>query len=127
MEIVGEVFAAVERGDADGVVARLDPEVVWRPTGFITGTQEYTGEDGVREWLRDVARVDGTVTTFPTEVRALDDERVLVLGSGRLERRVSPIDQELGWIWELRKGKVTRMTNYLSHDDALAAAESPKT
>ena len=63
--------------------------------------------------------------TFPGDVRVLDDGRVLVLGSGRLEREVSPIDQELGWIWELRDGKVERMTNYLSHAEARKAAGLP--
>ena len=122
---VRAVFRAAGEGDEAGMLRHLDPEIEWRPTGFLTGKRAYRGHDGIRQWIADLEEVAGrgdTILTFPLEYRALDDDRVLVLGRGRLERKVSPIDQELGWVWELRDGKVIRMTNYLSHAEARQAA-----
>lgn len=120
-----EIFAAVERGDVDAVVECVHPDVQWHPTGFLTGTRDYEGGEGIRQWMDDLAVVGkrgATMLTFPSEYRLLDDGRVLVLGRGRHEREVSPIDQELGWIWELRDDRVAKMTNYLSHAQTRADA-----
>ena len=122
------------------MLERVQPDVVWHPTGFLTGTRDYEGAEGVRQWMEDLGEIasrDVAVLTFPSEYQLLDDGRVLVLGSGRLEREVSPVVQGLGWIWELRAAKVTRMTNYLSHaqaredagleDEAGRTEETPET
>ena len=130
LAVVREVFAAVERGDVEALVERVQPDVHWHPTGFLTATRDYEGAEGVRRWMEDLSDIGErgiSIFTFPGEFQVLDDGRILVLGSGRVEREVSPIDQELGWIWELRDGKVARMTNYLSHADARSAAETPDT
>lgn len=124
VEVVRQIMAAFRVGDEDGVLRHLDPEVDWRPTGFLTGERIFHGPEEVREWLRDVAALSqrGTlVRTFDTTYRDLGDS-VLVLGSGKLERPTGTIHQELGWIWELEDGAVLSMTNYLGHREAVCAA-----
>lgn len=124
VRIIRRIFSAVDSGDFEALAPYLAPDVQWRPTGFLTAKQFYGGVEGVREWLADLAKLTAagnTIRTFPEDYRAMGD-RVLVLGRGRLERAVSPIEQELAWIWEFKDGKVVAMTNYLSHAEALEAA-----
>ena len=58
VEVFKRAFDAdVDRGDAEGLVSELDPEVDWHGAILMAmgGKQTvYRGHEGVREWLRDL-------------------------------------------------------------------------
>jgi ketosteroid isomerase-like protein len=106
-EIVRNVFDAFSRRDADALLARCDPEIVFTPpTGRLAGRDEpYRGHDGLRTYLSDVARVWQELRSEPDEYIELDDRvlctgRVYAWGVGRV------IDAPAGWVWRVRDGLV---------------------
>ena len=125
MEVVRAAFRAMDERKEETLLPHLDPEVDWRPTPFLTGIGSYRGHDGVRQWLADLAELEeggSHVVTEPGEFRDLGDGRVLVLGKGQVVRGLGTLARDLGWIWEIDDGRVVRMRNYLSHEEAEEAA-----
>jgi ketosteroid isomerase-like protein len=124
VEVVREVFSAFMRGDPDGVVRHLSRDVDWKPSAYLTGQARYSGTDGVRQWMNQVADLPAfgvSVLTEPVDFRDLGDT-VIVLGRGKVLRDEGTFVQELGWVWRFEGGKVVAMTNFPSHDQALRAA-----
>jgi ketosteroid isomerase-like protein len=128
VEIVRRVFEtvlAVERDDlgADGhdnvaddyewiVPTPLDGRSVWRG---LEGLLEFT-----RIWLEQFddwsMRVERWVDAGGERVVALTRQSGTGKGSG------VPVEMNLGQVYELDHGRITRVTNYFSHAEALAAA-----
>src|SRR5438270_916948 len=78
-----------------------------------------------RRW-RWIAEIQATFDRFevrPSDFRDLGD-RVLALGAIGLQGKAShiEIEQPMGWLLELRGGKLIRMFFYSSHAEALEAA-----
>jgi ketosteroid isomerase-like protein len=119
-------FDAINRGDADALVAELDPEVEWHGAILMAmgGTQTvYRGHDGVREWLRDLYE---TLTDFQAEypeIRDLGDRTVAI---GRVRARGAASDAQIesphGTVTDYKDGKAIRVRTYLDPDEALGAA-----
>jgi ketosteroid isomerase-like protein len=87
----------------------------------IEGTT-YRGHEGVRQWVLDVRANFDRFETRLLDVRDLGD-RVLALGVLHFRGRGSGVemDQPLGYLWEIRDGKATRLHFYGSHAEALKA------
>jgi ketosteroid isomerase-like protein len=82
----------------------------------------YRGPEGVRQWVLDVrANFDRFETRF-LDVRDLGDQ-VLALGVLNFRGKGSGVEMEqpLGYVWEIRDGKGTRLDFYGSHAEALEA------
>jgi ketosteroid isomerase-like protein len=125
VEVVKRAFAAFDRGDSDEFLSLLADDVDWRVSAYLTGEGDKQGKEAVRQWLRHVSSLAAygeRVQIVPDSYRELDDRRVLVLGSGRIEREEDTLEEEVGWIWEIEDGKVVRMTDFLSHAEAIEAA-----
>jgi ketosteroid isomerase-like protein len=128
VEIVRRVFAAFDAGEEEELLSLLDDEVDWGVSGYLTGERNLRGKPAVAKWLRDVSslRADEEIEIFQDQesYRDLDPDTVLVLGGGRIRRRQGVLEEEVGWIWRIEGGRVVRMTDFLSHGEALAAAEA---
>jgi ketosteroid isomerase-like protein len=125
IEIVRRVFAAFDEGDFDEFLRLLDGEVDWRVSGYLTGDRNLRGKEEVRRWLLKVASLEAAgedVRIRQDEFRDLDQNTVLVLGSGTITRDEGQIAEQLGWIYRVEGGKVAFMQDFLSREDALAAA-----
>ena len=125
-EVVRRVFAAFDAGDIEGFVALLEEDVDWAVSGYLTGDRHLRGAEAVREWLHKVAALGAAGETIRIEqdtYRELGEETVLVLGRGRIERDEGPLEEDLGWIYRVRDGKVAYMKDYLSREEAEQAAE----
>ena len=127
VETVKRVFWAFDRGDHDEFLRHLDDDVDWRVSGYLTGEGNLRGKDAVRKWLRDIALLAQTerveIIQDQDTYRDLDDRTVLVLGSGRITREQGVLEEEVGWIWRFEGDRVVFMADYLSHAEALAAAD----
>jgi ketosteroid isomerase-like protein len=125
VEIVRRAFACFDRRDIDGFLGFLDEDVDWRVSGYLTGDRNLHGKEAVHRWLIRVASLQASgeeVRLFQDEYRDLDERTVLVLGSGRIERKQNPLEEQLGWIWRIEGGKVVLMEDFLSQKEALDAA-----
>jgi ketosteroid isomerase-like protein len=118
--------AGIERGDPG---AWLDPEAFaddfeWIVPEQLDGRSVWRGREGfvefVRTWTEQFEgwsiRVERLIDAGEDRVVALTHQTATGKGSG------VPVELSLGQIWELEAGRWIRVTNYLSHAEALDAA-----
>jgi ketosteroid isomerase-like protein len=121
--IVRRAFESFSRRDVEGLVAVCAPEIEFHlPTARLTRVGlPYRGHDGVRTYLRDVARVWSELRLEPREFHETGDlvvaiGRVYAWGAGRV------VDTPASWIWQVRDGLAVRVQVYESAAEALVAA-----
>ena len=127
MEIVRRTIealqAGMERGDYgaawDEGIAAVDAEWVV-PEGF-EGRTVWVGREGFVEFMRTwTEQFEGW--SFQVD-RLIDagDEGVVGLTRQWATGKESgvPVELNLGQVYELRRGRITRFTNYLTHTEAL--------
>ena len=124
--ILERVLAAIERGDPG---AYFDPAIIavdaeWVLAQAFEGRTVWTGPEEfvefVRTWTEQFAD-----WTFQVE-RLIDagDGRVVALLHQSATGRESgvPVQWDMGQVHELEEERLVRVTNYLSHAEALEAA-----
>ena len=127
-QFVATAFEAWNRGDLEGFLETLDPEIEWRTAGIFPGLDsEYRGRAAVREfwkafhepWERLSISYDEITETAPGEVLL----RVLFSGVGR-----GGIEAEMafGQHYVLRDGLLARMRSFRTWELAAAAALPPE-
>ena len=83
----------------------------------------YRGDEGIRQFIRDVDEVLPQIQVELLEIRDLGER---IVASGRLyaRGRASGVEVEspIGWVIEFREGRVIRMRDYLDPKEALEAA-----
>jgi ketosteroid isomerase-like protein len=124
IDLVRSAIDAYNRRDAEAFCARAHEHVVLRPPVSLLQGKAYTGHDGVRHWLHDI---EEGFDHARIEVDDLSDVdyRVLMLGRFCVRGRGSETDlvSELGVVCELREGLLVRWDGFLSHVEAIRAAE----
>ena len=125
VEILRQGFEAFARGDVEAVLARLDPDVDWRPAiAPILGVDAVRGRGAVRDFFRREL-FDG-FDEFRAEPVAYEDlgDAVLVTVRyvGRGESTGLEIDQTFASLYWLQDGKTVRMRDYPTRAEALEAA-----
>ena len=129
VEVFRRASDAINRRDADALVAELDPEVEWHSAILMAmgGKQTvYRGHEGVRGWLRDLY---GTLSEFHAdypEIRDLGDTTVAI-GHVRARGRASEaeIESPHGTVTEFKNGKGVRVRTYLDPEEAIEVAGPP--
>jgi ketosteroid isomerase-like protein len=129
VEVARRAHQAWNDDDLDAFLAELDPEVEWHPSiePALEG-QETTirGLDGARKAWDDY-RGGGAWERLTGEVQEIRDlgDSVLVLGHLDLVGRATGIGfhAEFGQLISFRGGKILRSQDFLSHAEALQAAE----
>ena len=124
IEVVREVFVAFAARDVEGVLALVDPDVVFTAvTGGVVGKAEpYRGHEGMREYFRDVADVWDELVLTPREFRQVGDA-ILVTGKVNARSPARVVSGTAGWVWRVRDGRVVYGHVYPSAADAIAAVE----
>ena len=127
VEIVPRVWAAVERGDTEAVLALYDEDVEYDFTrspfqSAGIGQSAYRGHDALRGLFRE--RYDWEqIEDHCRELIEANDEVISVVTS-RGRGRGSGIEVERTHVgrWSLREGRVVRVRWFGTLDEALAAA-----
>jgi ketosteroid isomerase-like protein len=126
VELVKRAVDAINRGDAEALVAELDPEVEWHGAILMAmgGTQTvYRGHEGVREWLRDLYETLSEFQAEYPEIRDLGDRTVAI---GRVRARGAASEAQIesphGTVTDFKDGKAIRVRTYLDPNEALEAA-----
>jgi ketosteroid isomerase-like protein len=120
-DIVRRGFESFQRLDLDGFTRDWHPDVVWDLSNYEAWTGEKTTYTGTPEVLAGFADYLGSATSFEVsglQVEAIDDTRVLGL---HFEKRDLTKTIEIGAIYELHGGSVTRVEVYTGHANARAA------
>jgi ketosteroid isomerase-like protein len=125
VDIVREGIDSWSRGDLDGTLALIDPEIVWRPVTAWPGIQpEYRGHAGVRRFWDAFRDPWETITLEADRIRELDERRVLTRSHFRARGRASGVTTEivLHTVWTLEDGKLMRFESFTDEQAALEAA-----
>jgi ketosteroid isomerase-like protein len=119
VELVREIFRRFNEGD------REPRDEEWHegaelisPIAELRGGA-YRGREGIHEWQRDVAEHFEDWKAQMGEIRAVGD-RVLALGSIRMTGRGSglEIEQDFGWVFDMREGRIARLRIIPDRDEA---------
>jgi ketosteroid isomerase-like protein len=119
-----EAFNRTFAAGTDDFFELLDDDVEWVSiTALLDGTA-YRGRDAVRKWIDDLRRDWETYEVAWEEVRDLDDDRVLAIGSWNAVGRRSGVElhlQQAAWLVHFRNGKLIRLQTFSDRSDALEA------
>ena len=125
VQIVKDFFAAIGRGDKQGLLALVAEDVEWIIPGEdwpLAGT--HRGHAGLAEVLRKASVEVETTYPEPPEFVAQGD-RVLVVGvaTGKIKATDKPFKDD--WVFDItvRDGKVTNIREYIDTQALARASE----
>jgi len=124
LETVRRAYDAFARGDLESLMTFLHPDIEWRTTPDVPFMGNYSGLD---EFLRGMDEWTSAFDDVTTEVQEMIDagESVIVCHRMRGRGRDSGVEVDLAicQVVAVRDGKLVRMHDYSSRQDALAAAD----
>lgn len=116
LAIARDSYAAFERDDIDGVLADLDPEIVWEQAQGLPHGGTYHGIDEVRSNIFDPLDRDWweEFTARPDEFIDGGDE-IVVLGRYRGTAKESrrTLNVPFVHVWSIRDGRAVRFRQFL--------------
>ena len=117
---------AGNRGDVDGLLDELHPEIEWHSAlhALMGGEQTvFRGHAGVRKMIGDLYETFDEVQIEMSEFRDLGDGLVAI-GTTRTRGKASGVETEtpLAFVTEIRNGKTISIRAYLDRAEALDAA-----
>ena len=122
VEVVCDIIDALNRGDVDAMLARMDADFEWRPLDASPVAGIYRGHEQVRryveDWLStfDILRLE---LAGPSEVG--DHVVVVVRGHGRGRASGVELYNRFCQVWKLHCGTAVRMEEYATRDQGMAA------
>ncbi|HWG07897.1 MAG TPA: nuclear transport factor 2 family protein [Solirubrobacteraceae bacterium] len=125
VELVRRTWTAFAAGGLDALEEFWDEEIDWRAMeGAPDDVGEIRGRQAMRRYLQDWVDTFDGITTTPTELIDLGDDRVVALLHVTGRARLSGIETELRYavVYTLRDGKVVRGREYGDRQEALEAA-----
>jgi len=121
IETLRLAYEAASRGDWEAVLEPMDPDVVLKT--IRTGT--HRGHEEVRRAFEDMTAAFEEIVFEPEEFFERGDRIVVFL---RQEARPSGADRmienRVGHLWTMRKGKPVRCETFPRREDALEAVEA---
>ena len=120
-----EAFNRTFTEGTDDYFEFVHEEVEWIPITALLDGATYRGHDGVREWMDELRRDWEIFEVTWDEVRGLDDDRVLTIGSWHARGRRTGVElhlQQATWLVHFRDRKVIRLQAFSDRDRALEAA-----
>ena len=124
VELVREIVEALNRGDLDAMLARMDPEFEWTPLENSPVGRVARGHEEVRAYVEDWF---GAFESMGLELEELEEvgDRVvaMVRGHGRGRASELALESRFCQVWTVREGRALGMEEYATREAALAAAE----
>lgn len=123
VRLARQAYAAFNRGDIEGALQHLDPEIAWRMSDQFTRTERvFHGHSGVREVF---GMFNEVLDELRAEVRQMHDAGHAVVAevrlSGLLKGTSDPAAYDLVQVWSIRDRKAVRLDVYPTLEDAWAA------
>jgi ketosteroid isomerase-like protein len=121
VEALRRGYAAVNRGDVDGLLAAVHPDVEFTSLIAEAEGETFLGHDGVRRWWKEVVLPLGGLHGEPEEVRDLGDT-VVARVLGTYHPMGVEVRQTVWNVVRFREGKATWWQFFRTEDEALEAA-----
>lgn len=122
-ELARAGFEAFNRGDLEGVLELLSPDVEIHSVAEMGEEGTYHGHDGYREWTAIWLDAWDEFRIEITEVEEVDERNVLIHSVQRARGKDSGVEVEQSgvYLFTIRDGLATRLHLYADRDSALAA------
>jgi len=124
LQIVETGLQAFNRRDLESFAELATEDFVWLPAlpGAVEGGS-YRGRSGISRYFSESQNTWEQLTVLAEDLRDLDDS-VLMLGRalGRGLGSGVEVETPLAFIAEFRGEKISKVSTYLNHADALTAA-----
>jgi ketosteroid isomerase-like protein len=124
VESVRRAWQAFADSGLDALMGFFDREINWRAIeGAPDDVGEMHGKDALRRYLQDWLDTFEDITTVPTELLDVGDDRVVAVLYVTGRARLSGIATELRYavLYTLRDGKIVRGREYADRQQALKA------
>ena len=124
VERVREGYEAFNRGDLDGFLDFLAPDVEWLEPSEGAQGDVHNGREEVRRFIQLGLEAWGEYRAEPEQILEAGADRVLVLVHARARGRASGLEMEapVAHLITLLEGRVTRLEMFAERSEALAAA-----
>jgi ketosteroid isomerase-like protein len=127
-ETVRDLFATFNDGNGfseEAIATSFDPAVEVRDFPDVPDRQRYDGHDGVRQFMADLSETWRSTTIDVEEIREVGD-RVVVLGRQKSVGAMTevPVESEFGEVLEFKGDRITGISMFRAHADALEAADA---
>jgi ketosteroid isomerase-like protein len=122
LDVVRRSFQAFNARDVNELVSLSTPDCEWLPFRAQLEGIVYRGHDGIRRFVSDVDDDWQGYQIEPVEFHERGD-RVAVVGQVRAVGRGSSvsIDSMAGFVFELHRARIARITSHSNSDAAVAA------
>ena len=125
VDLVRGIVEALNRGDVEGMLARMHPDFEWTPLETSPVARVYRGHEQVRHYVEDwIATFENLRLDLeePTEVG--DRVLVVVRGHGRGRGSGLELNNRFCQLWSFRHGTAVAMEEYATREQALAELRS---
>jgi ketosteroid isomerase-like protein len=125
VELAKAMFAAFIAQDAERMLALADPgiSVAGAPIAERTGRPApYTGQEGLRELVRDLAKTWTDLQVMPREYRHVGGA-VVVTATMTAYSQGGMLTGSVAWVYRARRRKVVSVEVFRCREDALAAVD----
>jgi ketosteroid isomerase-like protein len=125
VELLRGIIEALNRGDVEGMLARMHPDFEWTPLETSPVARVYRGHEQVRHYVEDwIGTFDNLRLDLeePTEVG--DRVLVVVRGHGRGRGSGLELNNRFCQLWSFRGGTAVGMEEYATREQALAELRS---
>ena len=120
-ELVRDILEALNRGDVDGMLARMHADFEWTPLEASPIARVYRGHQQVRRYVEDWLSTFEGVRIDLGEPDEIGDRVVApVHGHGRGRASGLVIDTRFCQLWTVGDGLAMSMEEYPTREDALA-------
>jgi uncharacterized protein len=122
VELVREIVKALNRGDLDAMLARMDPDFEWRPLEESPISHVARGHEQVRAYVEDWLATLESVRLDLEDLTEVDARVVaMVHGHGRGRGSGLELGARFCQVWTIREGRALRMEEYATREAALVA------
>jgi ketosteroid isomerase-like protein len=128
------MFDSFARLDADEFASHLTDDVVFRPSGFVTGRSEFLGREAVRRNLLELREQRERGEENVVRLRPLslyvdreDDSKILALARFTVIRPTSEsFDTDVAHLHTMRGEQVAELETWLDHAEGIRHLLSPQ-
>jgi ketosteroid isomerase-like protein len=125
VEVVRRIIEALNRGDIDGMLARMHLDFEWRPLEASPVARVYRGQDEVRRYVEDwLATFESLRVDLEDLTEVADCVVAVVRGHGRGRASGVQLDARFCQVWTLRGGTAIAMEEHATREQGLAALRS---
>jgi uncharacterized protein len=124
LALVRAGIEATNNGDIDALLALLDPDIELHIAPGLGNAGTYHGHDGYRQGIGGWLEAWDDFTIHPVDIEPIGEGHVVcdARQSGRGRGSGIEVEMRLGYMFELRDGRVVRLHILDDRDAALAAA-----